>query len=82
MSNRHGFWGNPPQAAAHMAGNILPWVEEPVAGLIGFFLFFATIILLSSLIVLFLRKVHGVWVSAHSRRGVTKRDGRCPQPHK
>lgn len=76
MSMSQGFWANPPQAAAHMAIDYLPMFEAPIAGLVGFVLFFATIGLLCGLIVLISRKVRGVWVSAHFARKSSRRHGR------
>jgi hypothetical protein len=78
MSMSQGFWANPPQAAAHMAIDILPMFDAPVAGLIGFVLFFATIGLFLGLFVRICRKVHDVWVSAHFARKSSRRHGRQP----
>lgn len=39
----HVWWANPPQAAALFAMEHLTFVSQPVAGLIGFILFFALI---------------------------------------
>lgn len=76
MSMSQGWLANPPQAAAHAAIDILPMFEAPVAGLIGFVLFFATIALLLALFVRISRKAHSVWVSAHFARKSSRRHGR------
>ncbi len=78
MEPSSGWWANPPQAAAHVAIDYLPMLEAPVAGLIGFVLFFATIGLFLGLFVRICRTVRSVWVSAHYARKSSRRHGRQP----
>lgn len=40
------FWGNPPLWMAHAAIDLLPALSEPVAGIIGFSLFFMGLLLI------------------------------------
>lgn len=40
-----GFWSNPPLWFSHAAIDLLPALSEPVAGLVGFSLFFVGLLL-------------------------------------